>query len=111
LPGSVGDRYRSYVTQGFFEGDFWKLRELGLRYAVPESLAQMIGAERASLSVSAREVAILWQKQETLGIDRGGNTGNPRPHALDPEIGRNSGQGHRTTPPTTHLHLTLNVTF
>ena len=58
-----------------------------------------------------REVAILWQKQETLGIDNGGMSGNPRPHALDPEVGRNSGSGHRVTPPLTTLHMTLNVTF
>ena len=107
----VGDRYRTYFTQGYFPGDFWKLREIGLRYSAPESLAQIIGAERASLSFSAREVAILWQKQSTLGIDGGGISGNPRPHALDPEIGRNGGSGHRVTPPLTTLHMTLNVTF
>jgi hypothetical protein len=107
----VGDQYRSYFTQGFFPGDFWKLREIGLRYNAPESMAAMIGAERASLSFSARELAILWQKQDHVGIDRGGNTGNPRPHVLDPEIGRNGGAGHRVTPPLSSLHVTLNVTF
>jgi len=107
----VGDRYRTYFTQGYFPGDFWKLREVGLRYNPPEAFAQMIGADRASLSFSAREVAILWQKQKTLGIDGGGITGNPRPHALDPEIGRNGGSGHRVTPPLTTMHVTLNVTF
>ncbi len=107
----VGDRYRTYFTQAFFPGDFWKLREIGVRLNPPDSFADMIGAERASLSLSMREVAILWQKQETLGIDNGGRSGNPRPHALDPEIGRNSGSGHRVTPPLTNLHLTLNVTF
>ncbi len=108
---AVGDRYRSYFTQGYFDGDFWKLREVGVRYNPPESLAQMVGAERASLSFSAREVATLWVKQDYLGIDRGGNTGNPRPHPLDPEIGRNDGSGHRVTPPLTTVHMTLNVTF
>ena len=108
----VGDRYRTYFTQAFFPGDFWKLREIGVRYNPPESFAQMIGAERASLSFSAREVATLWVKQDFLGIDAGGTgTGNPRPHPLDPEIGRNSGSGHRVTPPLTTMHVTLNVTF
>ena len=107
----VGDRYRTYFTQGYFVGDHWKLREIGLRYNVPQSIAERIGGERASLSFSARDVAIIWQKQKTLGIDRGGNTGNPRPHALDPEIGRGDGGGHRVTPPLTTLHMTLNITF
>ena len=112
-PHVVGNRLRTEFTQGFFEGDFWKLREIGVQYTVPESLVQRIGAERASVGFSAREVAILWMKQNTLGVDAGGKSPNPRPHPLDPEVGRISsgGSGCRVSPPFTSAHVTINVTF
>ena len=112
-PHVVGKTLRTEFTEGFFEGDFWKLREIGVRYSLPESLVQRIGADRASLSFSAREVAILWMKDDELGIDAGGTSPNPRPHPLDPEVGRieTGGSGCRVTPPLTSTHVTLNVTF
>ena len=52
---------------GFFDAAFWKLQEVGLRYAVPESLYSRIGAGNASVILSARDVMWLWRAQaETL---------------------------------------------
>ena len=44
--------------------NFWKLRQIGVRYRLPESLISRIGSTRASLNLSADEVAILWRKHE-----------------------------------------------
>jgi hypothetical protein len=96
---------------GYFDGDYWKLREISTRYAVPESLARRIGADRASLAFSMREVAILWMAADRLGIDAGGKSPNPGQRPLDPEMGRANGNGCRAAPPSTTAHVTLNVTF
>ena len=110
---AVGRRLNTRYSMGFFDGDFWKWRELSVGYRVPESLTQRIGAERASLAFSMREIAILWMADDELGIDAGGESGNPRPHPIDPEIGRATagGSGCRASPPSTTAHVTLSVTF
>jgi len=60
------DALRAYDPHGGdYDADFWKLLELGVRYQVPASLASMIGAENASVILSAREVAWLWRRQKT----------------------------------------------
>ena len=85
-----------------YRADFWKLREIGLRYELPEMLVGRIGADRASLSLSGRELAIIWQKQpdvkrpitnETMGLSVG-----------DPEMARPLGgqSNFRTMPPAHH---------
>jgi hypothetical protein len=51
--------------QGRVQADFWKARELGLRYNLPQNLVQRMGADRASLSVSARNLFVLWNGSET----------------------------------------------
>ena len=58
------DALRAYDPHGGdYDADYWKLAELGLGYAVPESLASRIGAENASVILSAREVMWLWRRQ------------------------------------------------
>ena len=47
-----------------YDADFWKLRQIGVRYRLPESLISRIGASRAALSLSANEVAFLWRKHD-----------------------------------------------
>ncbi len=87
-----------------FDADFWKLREIGVRYNLPESLVVRIGAERASLSVSGRELGIIWRAQDTLL----GET-----NAQDPEFGRpvRGEVAWWTAPPTSSLSATMRVTF
>ena len=107
----AGDRYGSMSTWGNFDADFWKLREVGVRYNLPESLTRRFGAERAAVSLSGRELAVLWRAQSEIGLVR---SSNPGLNIIDPEIGDiNSGNNanHRIFPPLTSLLFGLEVTF
>ena len=88
----VHDALREYgPTTRQYDADFWKLKEVGLRYTIPDALANRIGGENAFLLLSAKDVVYLWRAQEhvrtgghiydaengTLGVD--GNYGNPFP--------------------------------
>ena len=86
-----------------YDTDFWKLREIGVQYT-SGYLASLLGAERASLSVSGRDLGIIWQKQPLLA---GGV------NATDPEFG-NPVRGVNawfTAPPTSSVTATMRVTF
>jgi hypothetical protein len=58
----------STLTQGDFvySADFWKLREVGLSYRVPEALAERVGAGGATLTLSGRN---LWRTQKYPGLE------------------------------------------
>jgi hypothetical protein len=99
----AGDRYRTSQVWGYFDADFWKLREVGARYNLPEFVNALIGAERASLSLSARNIAILWRAQdENWGLK-----------LQDPEFGpgTDTGTAWFIEPPLSSVHATLRVTF
>jgi TonB-linked SusC/RagA family outer membrane protein len=99
----AGDRYRTSQVWGYFDADFWKLREVGARYNLPEFVTSRIGAERASLSLSARNIAILWRAQdENWGLK-----------LQDPEFGpgTDTGTAWFIEPPLSSVHATLRVTF
>ncbi len=86
-----------------YDASFWKLREIGVRYNLPESLVSRIGADRASLALFGRELGVIWRKQSHVGS-------LPIP---DPEAS-NSSRGTanwRATPPLTSLSATLRLTF
>ena len=109
----AGDRFRSQATWGYFDADFWKLREVGVRYNLSEAMANTIGASRASLSFSGRELLTIWQRQKTVGNFLGTEAGNPGLPVLDPEMGTSSfgSANHRIMAPLTSMHLELRVTF
>jgi hypothetical protein len=48
---------------GLFKGGFAKLRTISASYDFPQSVARHIGAARASITVSAENLAILWWEQ------------------------------------------------
>lgn len=48
---------------GLIDASFARLRRVAATYHLPESLSQRIGADRASVTFAARNVAWLWQKQ------------------------------------------------
>ena len=48
---------------GRFSSDFWKLRELGARYQIPQSALSSLGIDRASLSLSATNIWMMWRRQ------------------------------------------------
>ena len=49
------------------DASYIRLREVGARYQLPETMTARVGAERASLSVAARNLWYLWRKQDELG--------------------------------------------
>jgi TonB-linked SusC/RagA family outer membrane protein len=92
-------------TKEYFDGDFWRMREIGVRYVLPESLVQRSGADRASVAFSARNAIDLWIAQPEVW---GGAVG-------DPELGTSeslTGAGNfREMPPTANISMTLRVSF
>ena len=97
--GMFADR----TVQWLFDSDFWKLREVGASYDLPQSITQRAGADRASISVSARELGTLWRAQDHLG---GTAAGAPGRYFNDSEAGE-----LRRLPGITTLAATLRVTF
>ena len=100
----------------YYDAGFWKLREVAVRYNLPESLTGRIGADRASLAVSGRGLWTIWVAQATL-CRPASPAGGPVPCVgelvTDPEL-RNSQQGGANfylSPPTSSVSATLRVTF
>jgi hypothetical protein len=90
--------------RSIFDADFWKLREVGARYTLPTSIANRVGADRASLAVSGSNLWTIWQAQTHI-------SGSP---ITDPELGSagiGTDGGRYTFPPTSGLNVTLRVTF
>ena len=92
-------------TQCLFDADFWKLREIGARYDLPESLIGVTGASRASLAFSARNLMTIWQAQKRVYGHVVTDPENGNPNSL-------SGAGNfYAQPPMTSMNVTLRVTF
>jgi hypothetical protein len=72
---------------GRFPADFWRVRQVGARYNLPQNVVGRIGADRASISVSASNPFMIWQKVDT---DKAGNS------IYDPEYA-NPGNTPNTT--------------
>jgi TonB-linked SusC/RagA family outer membrane protein len=106
LAGNNAGPYADDRYQGRFPADFWKVRQLGLRYNLPENLTARIGADRASFSVSANNMWVLWQKTKT---DLGGNP------IYDPDYSNNGNDPNATAlwemPGIASLTAALRVTF
>jgi TonB-linked SusC/RagA family outer membrane protein len=86
------------------DASYIRLREVGARYQLPEALVARVRADRASLSVAARNLWYLWKKQETLG-------GAQVP---SPEITNAESEGAFSLfqwPPLSTFEVTLRVSF
>jgi len=86
------------------DASYIRLREVGARYTLPESLVARAGADRASLSIAARNLWYLWRAQDELGGAR----------VPSPEIGNPEGEGAFSLfqwPPLSTIEATLRVTF
>ena len=46
---------------GRYSSDFWKVREVGFRYQIPQSVVSSMGVDRASLSFSGSNLFTLWR--------------------------------------------------
>jgi hypothetical protein len=101
---------------GTYKAGFLRLRELSASYNLPNGMAHRIGSQSASLSLAARNVAMLWTAQDGWNTSRDGLVHVPiaNQHVWDPEI-RAVGQlsnGYQTIlPPTSSITATLRVTF
>ncbi|MEQ1856567.1 MAG: TonB-dependent receptor plug domain-containing protein [Longimicrobiales bacterium] len=97
---AVGDD----TARSAYDAAFWRLREIGARFTLPESWIGLAGAERAVVSLSARNAWILWQAQKRI-------------HGAvisDPEFGTATLDGDANlyeTPAMSQVNLTLRVTF
>ncbi len=92
------------TVRSAYDAAFWRLREIGARYTLPESWTGLAGAARAVLSLLARNAWILWQAQKRIyGAV-----------ISDPEFGSASLDGDANfyeTPAMSNVNLTLSVTF
>ena len=73
-----GEFYDNRISTAY-KADFWKLREVGLQYELPQSLTQGMRVSRASVGIAARELATLWRSQEFLGGTAAGAPGRRIP--------------------------------
>ena len=85
---------------------FLKLRELGGRYSFPASLAQRIGASRASFSVGARNLKTLYRAQEIS--DFGVRIADPEGYLNTEEFG---GETRYVLPPQVQINAVLRLSF
>jgi hypothetical protein len=106
LAGNLSGPYDDDRYQGRFLGDFWTLRQLGARYSFPQTIAQTLGADRMSLSVSASNLFRLWQANDT------DLAGNP---IYDPEYAINGNDPQSVAlwemPSIATINATIRVTF
>jgi hypothetical protein len=91
-------QYSDKRSQGGADRSFMKFREIGARYSVPVSVAERIGASRAALTLSGRELGVLWRKEPDLW----GAAMLDDPEKTD---------SYRATPALTRWTAELNLTF
>jgi TonB-linked SusC/RagA family outer membrane protein len=100
------DRYNDAQGRTLYDGDFWKLREVGVRYNLPEALFAHIVGDRGSIAFSAREIANLWRRQThnwgAIMVD---------PEMADPQVGIVNSSNNRVSPPLSSLNVDLRITF
>lgn len=96
---------RASIEKSLYKADFWKLREVAAMYTLPQSLVQRTGADRASLSFSARNIWTIWRAQKEI-FD------NP---IIDPEYGNTTNltgaNNFWSSPALSSVSATLRVTF
>ncbi len=101
---------------GTYNAGFLRLRELSASYQLQPRFASRIGATGATISLAARNVAMLWTAQQGWNTSRDGEVyvDIAHQHVWDPEI-RAVGQlsnGYQTIlPPTASFVTTLRLTF
>ena len=100
-------RAQPNFCRGLRKGDFAKLRELSASYTLPEKWTRGMHLSRASMTVSGRNLAILWAGQpELFGV----KIVDPEVRMGD-EVGELSNFVRHVMPQTTQVVTTLRVTF
>jgi TonB-linked SusC/RagA family outer membrane protein len=71
----LGEYSQSQARSAFlYDGDWFKWRELSIRYTMPDSWAGVVGAERGSLYASGRNLKI-WSKNKMIDPELNGLSG------------------------------------
>jgi TonB-linked SusC/RagA family outer membrane protein len=107
IAGKLFGPYPDDRYQARYPADFWRLRQLGFRYNLPESIVGRIGADRAAFSFSVNNLFLLYQR-----VDKD-LEGQP---IYDPEYANNGGGTPNQislweTPPIASISARLRVTF
>jgi hypothetical protein len=101
---------------GVYKAGFLRLREISASYNLPERFVGRIGAQRGSLTLGMRNVAMLWTAQHGWNTPRDGHVRESLANMIvwDPEV-RANGQasvGYQTVmPPTASAIMTLRLNF
>lgn len=101
---------------GMYEAGFARLRELSASVTLPDNWVARVGANRGSLSVAGRNLAMLWTAQHGWSTPRDGHVIVPIGNGVvwDPEV-RGTGAratGYQTTmPPLASGVVTLRFSF
>jgi hypothetical protein len=83
---------------GVGDASFVKFREFAARYSLPSSFVGRMGANRGSLTVSGRELGLVWRKEPYIWGSK---------MMSDPEIT----DRFRSTPPLTRWSAELNFSL
>ncbi len=99
-----------------YKAGFVRLREVSATYLLPDAFASRVGAQRGSVSLGMRNVAMLWTAEHGWSTPRDGSVRERLANMItwDPEV-RSTGQsatGYQTVlPPTASATLTVRLSF
>jgi TonB-linked SusC/RagA family outer membrane protein len=101
---------------GTYQAGFLRLREVAASYTISPQLARRLAASRGTVTVSGRNLMMLWTAQNGWGTHRDGQIDIPiaEQHVWDPEIRANGSlsSGFQTImPPTASFMASLHLTF
>ena len=101
---------------GTYQAGFLRLREVSASYTISPRYMSRIGASRGAVTVSGRNLMMLWTSQNGWGTHRDGQIDIPiaEQHVWDPEIRANGSlsSGFQTImPPTASFTASLHLTF
>jgi hypothetical protein len=110
----AGTQIDRWAAMEWYKRDYWKLREIGVRYQLPDSWISHIGGKRGSLTFSGSDLAVLWADNTGTGLHPSLEEMNmPQSNILDVDFGRSADGdgGHRADPPISNFSLRFDVTF
>ena len=107
-------RLDNWANGDYYYRSFWKLRDVSLRYQMPDSWMGRIGAKRGSLTFAGNELATLWNKSTGMNIYPDNKQMDlPVEANLDVDYGQ-AGEGNgglRGSPPITSFNVRFDVVF
>ena len=83
IAGAIQRNPRDRLGYGYYDADWIRVRDIGARYQLPSSWAATMGADRASIAISGRNLWMIWRPVDEI-------EGSP---ILDPETGHPRGPG------------------